>query len=129
MKKINKKLGIILAISGILSGISNYFDVLATPILVASLLIAIFVAFIAMMQVYHYQAWSTDCNPGTFWLVYSALGGAFFVFAFYAMGVKLISQSLSIAITMGILPILVPAIGLFLGNVGRILIKSEPSVI
>lgn len=128
MRRINKRLGIVLAISGILSGIANYFNVLATPTLVTSLVIAAFVAFIVMMLIYNYQSYQ-EYNPGTFWLVYSALGGAFFVFAFYAMGFNLISQSFSVAIAIGILPILLPTIGLFLGDCGRILLKSEPSAI
>ena len=129
MKKFNKTLGIILAILSIISFVANYFNVMDLPVTVVCFAFSVFVGFVAMMQVYHYQEWATDCNPGMFWFVYSATSGILLIGLVYATGFELIENQLAISIMTGFSPTLVPVIGIFVGDLGRIIIKSEPSVI
>ena len=128
MEKINKKLGIALAIVSVISCVANYFNVLILPAIVASFAFSAFVGFVAMMQVYHYEDWNSD-NPGLFWFVYSAISGVVLIFVFYMVGFGLIEDNLAISILTGLSPTLAPIMGVFLGDCGRIIIKAQPSVI
>ena len=128
MEKINKKLGIALAIVSVISCVANYFNVLILLAIVASFAFSAFVGFVAMMQVYHYEDWHCD-NPGLFWFVYSAISGVVLISVFYMVGFELIEHHLAISILMGLSPTLAPVMGVFLGDCGRIIIKAQPSVI
>jgi uncharacterized membrane-anchored protein len=128
MENINKKLGIILGFLSIISCIANYFNVLVLPATLASFVFSAFVGFIAMMQVYHYENWH-DNNPGMFWFAYSAVSGVFLISVFYAVGFELISDQSTISILTGFSPTLLPTMGIFFGDIGRILFKGKPSVI
>ena len=128
MKKINKKLGTVLAIVSIISCVANYFNVMVLPMVVASFAFSVFVSFVAMMQVYHYENWHCN-NPGIFWFAYSAISGVILISVFYAVGFELIENHLAISILTGISPTLAPVMGVFLGDCGRVLIKTQPSVI
>ena len=129
MKNFNKMLGIILAILSLISCAANYFYAMDLPVTVVCFGFSVFVGFVAMMQVYHYQEWSTDCNPGIFWFLYSATSGILLIGLVYVTGFQLIENHLATSILTGFSPTLVPVIGIFVGDLGRIIIKSEPSVI
>ena len=127
MRKIDKILGIALMIVSILSCVANYFNVLATPLIVAGAIVGIFAMTLAMMETYHHQSYYNE-NSSWFWLVYSATLGAILVGNFYSTGIGLINERLGLSLlglSYGILPVL----GVFFGNIGRILFKGEPSVI
>ena len=128
MKKINKKLAIAFAIVCVISCVANYFQVLATPVTKISFGLSIVIAFLAMMQVYNYQNWAWDHNPGTFWFGYSAISGAILVVIFHATGLNLIDQQLSLSLFTGLTPMLIPVAGAFLGDCGRVF-KAESSII
>ena len=87
-----------------------------------------FVGFVAVAQVYHHEEWHYD-NPGLFWFVYSAISGVVLIFVFYAAGFELIEEHSAISILTGLSPTLMPVMGAFFGDIGRILFKGEPSVI
>lgn len=128
MKKFNKKLGIALAIVSVISCVANYFNVMTLPITVVSFAFSAFVGFVAMMQVYRYEDWHYD-NPGLFWFVYSAISGVVLISIFYAVGFELIENHLAVSILTGFSPTLAPVMGIFFGDCGRALIKSQPSVV
>lgn len=128
MKKFNKKIGASLIIMSILSIVANYFDVLSTATTVISVILSAFVGFIVMMQTYHYQE-HQEHNPAKFWFIFSVISGIVLVCMFYAVGLKLISNQIAQSLATGLFPLLIPAIGIFLGDVGRVVLKDEPSVI
>ena len=128
MRKIDKILGITLMIVSILSCVANYFGMLATPLLVAGFVVGIFVIAIAMMETYHYQSYCYE-NSSWFWFIFSAAFGVILVMNFFATGIGLINQQLGLALMMGLCPTILPTLGVFFGDIGRILFKGEPSVI
>ena len=128
MRKIDKILGIALMIVSILSCVTIYFNVLTTPVLVIGFVVGIFVIAIAMMETYHHQPYYNE-NSSWFWLVYSAAFGVILVMNFFATGIGLINQQLGLALMMGLCPTMLPTLGVFFGNIGRILFKGKPSVI
>ena len=129
MKKINKKLAIALAIVCMISCVANYFSLMVLPIVAVSFVFSAFVGFVAMMQVYTYQSWAWDHNPGRFWFIYSAIIGVILISVFYAVGFGLIENHLGISVLTGLSPALAPVVGVFLGDCGRILFKTQPSVV
>ena len=128
MKKIDKILGITLAIVSILSCVANYFGMLATPLLVAGFVMGVFVSAIAMVETYHYQEYDNQ-NSSWFWFIFSAAFGVILVMNFYATGIGIANERLGLAIMMGLWPTIMPILGVFFGDIGRILFKGEPSVI
>lgn len=127
MKKIDKILGIALMIVNILSCVANYFNVLATPLMVTSFVVGIFVMAIAMMETYHHQPYYNE-NSSWFWFIFSAAFGVILVMNFFATGIGLINQQIGLALMMGLWPTILPVLGVFFGDIGRIF-KGEPSVI
>ena len=128
MRKIDKILGIALMIVSILSCITIYFNVLTTPVLVIGFVVGIFVIAIAMMETYHHQPYYNE-NSSWFWLVYSAAFGVILVGNFYATGIGLINERLGLSLSVGLSYAILPVLGVFFGDIGRILFKGEPSVI
>ena len=128
MRKIDKILGIALMIVSILSCVTIYFNVLTTPVLVIGFVVGIFVMAIAMMGTYHYQSYYNE-NSSWFWLVYSAAFGVILVGNFYATGIGLIKERLGLSLSVGLSYAILPVLGVFFGDIGRILLKGEPSVI
>ena len=124
MEKINLKFGIALEILGILSYLGNYYDVLAGPAIVMSISLSVFLGYVAMMQTFH-TGHICISNPGLFWFSYSSINGVVLICAIYATGMHLISEQLSASLIYGLAPTLVPSIGVFLGDCGRILIGKQ----
>ena len=124
MEKINLKFGIALEILGILSYLGNYYDVLAGPAIVMSISLSVFLGYVAMMQTFH-TGHICISNPGLFWFSYSSINGVVLICAIYATGMHLISEQLSVSLIYGLAPTLVPSIGVFLGDCGRILIGKQ----
>ena len=128
MEKINKKLGTPLIIMSLVCVVANYFNVLAMLAFAVNLVVGCLVGVVAMMEVYHYQVCQGH-EPGWFWLVFSAIFGVILVATFYATGANLMNEHLSLSLMTGLSPALLPVIGVFFGDIGRILFKSEASVI
>ena len=124
MKQFNKKLGIALVIVSILSVTANYFSILVNPALAVSSFVGFLAGIVTMIQVYHYQP-SQDHEPGWFWLAFSTVYGIVLVAVFYATGTNLMKEHLALSLMNGLSPALLPIIGVFFGDVGRILIKGE----
>ena len=127
MKKVNVKFGVALAIMSLLTMVAFYFEVLSAVMLTISICLSAFISFIAMMNVYHYNGYGY--NTGKFWFAYSAVGGVIIVALIYASGMHLISDHLTLPLIMGLFPVLIPVIGIFLGDCGRVLFKAESSAI
>jgi hypothetical protein len=127
MEKINLKFGIALEILGILSYLGNYYDVLAGPAIVMSISLSVFLGYVAMMQTFHSGDISFS-NPGLFWLTYSSINGVVLICAIYAAGIHLVGEHLSVSLIYGLSPTLVPSIGVFLGDCGRILIGKQSAI-
>ena len=128
MRKTDKILGIALMIVSILSCVANYFGMLATSLLVAGFVVGIFVMAIAMMETYHYQSYCYE-NSSWFWFIFSAAFGVILVGNFYATGIGLINERLGLSLSVGLSYAILPVLGVFFGDIGRILFKGEPSVI
>ena len=129
MENSNWKLGAVLVILSILTYLANYFDVLAVPAIVVSVSLSVFIGCVAMVQTFCYiDNESFNDNPGTFWFIYSSVNGVIMVCVIYALGMHMINEQLSLALLYGISPTLIPSIGVFLGDCGRIIV-GRPSVI
>lgn len=124
----NKKLGIALAIMSILTMIATYSDILATPVIAVNIILGALISLLIMLKVYHYRGFGEE-NSGRFWFAYSAVCGVVMIAVIYATGTHLISNHLSLSLISGLFPTILPIIGIFFSNIGRILIKNEPSVI
>ena len=83
---------------------------------------------LAMMETYHYQSYHNE-NSSWFWFIFSAAFGVILVGNFYATGTRLINEQIGLALMMGLWPTILPVLGIFFGDIGRILFKGEPSVI
>ena len=132
MLKTNKKWGMILAVLCIISCVTNMFNMLSLPVglpaIVMSFAFSAFVAFIAMMQTYQHE--DRHCNSHTrFWLIYSAVSGIIVIVAFCAYGFNLIENHISASIMIGLIPALMPIIGVFFGNFGRVFLKGKPAAV
>jgi len=127
MKKVNRKLVAVLAVMSILLGLAVYFDKLLVPAIVVGTVVSIFVTFIAMMQVFHYQEWWGDGNPANFWIAVSAVAAAILVLSTFTIGLSHVFEQLWMSIAAVCCPMVVPAIGVFLGNCGRVL-KRESAI-
>ena len=128
MKNFDKTLGIILAIVSILSCVANYFNVLTTLLLVTDFIVGIFATALSMMETYQHQPYFNR-NSGWFWFLYSVSFAIILVGIFYATGLELLSEDLGLSLMMGLSPTILPTLGIFFGDIGRILFKGEPSVI
>lgn len=122
--KFNKIMGIILGILCFISCVANYFGVFV--FLAIAAVFSLFVAFFAMRQVYQYQK-STGYNPGYFWEIYTICFGFIILYALCTSGFEKTENHVGIAIVTGLIPTLIPLLGAFLGDFGRVLIKSESS--
>ena len=127
MESIDKNLGITLAIVSILSCVANYFNVFANPVLGINFVLGGFVMALAMMETYHYRKYDTH-NPSWFWFIFSAVIGVILIATLCATSLKLIDNHLGLSI-MGLSSGLLPCLGVFFGNIGRLIFKGESSVI
>ena len=128
MERTNLKLAGALTILSLLTmATAFFFEIAATLTLSISIFFAVFIAFVAMMSTYHYCGYGY--SSGRFWFAYSAVGGVIIIASIYGAGMHLIGDHLAQSLIMGLFPTIVPVIGIFLGDCGRIIIKSEPSAI
>ena len=127
MEKVNVKFGVALAIMSLLTVVAFYFELATNLVFTISMGLSLFIAFAAMMGTYHYCGYGY--STGRFWLWYSAVGGVIIVALIYASGMHLISDHLALPLIMGLFPVLIPVIGIFLGDCGRVLFKAESSAI
>ena len=127
MKKTNNKFAAALCIMSLLSVAAIYFEFAATVVMVIALGFSAFISFVAMMCVYHYNGY--DFNVGQYWFAYSAVCGVIINAAIFAHGTHIMGEHVAISIILGLIPSILPIIGIFIGDVGRILIKAEPSAI
>lgn len=128
MRKVNRILAIVLAVICMVSCAGNYFSILAMPCIVVSFIFSVFIAFMAMMQVLNYQGCENH-NPGLFWFVYSAVSGVALIVLFYGAGFKLIDEQFSTSLIIGLAPMILPILGVFVGDLGRILFNGDPSIV
>lgn len=126
MKKNNRILATVLAVASIIFGLVVYFDKLSTLPVVMVTVVSGVISFIAMMQVFNYQEW-WGSNPANFWLAVSGVAAAILVFSSYAIGFNQIFEHIWIAFAAVCCPMILPVIGVFLGNCGRIL-KRESAI-
>jgi len=127
MKRTNVKFAGALVIMSILTIAAFYFGVAASLVFTISICLTAFIAFMAMMSTYHYCGYGY--SSGRFWLWYSAVGGVIIIASIYASGMHLIGEHLAYALLMGLFPVIIPVIGVFLGDCGRIILKAEPSAV
>ena len=127
MKKVNVKFGVALAIMSLLTVIAFYFEVATNLMFTISMGLSVFIAFAAMMGTYHYCGYGY--STGRFWFWYSSGGGGIIVASIYALGMHLLSEHLANSLLMGLFPSIIPVIGVFLGDCGRVIFKAEPSAI
>jgi hypothetical protein len=127
MERTNLKFAGALSILSLVTMAAFFFEIAATVVLSISIFFAGFIAFIAMMSTYHYCGYGY--NSGRFWFVYSTVGGAIIIASIYGTGMQLINDHLAQSLMVGLFPTIVPVIGIFLGDCGRIIIKAEPSAI
>lgn len=127
MKKIDKKLGIALAIVSILSCVANCSGVLSTPLAIIGFIVGIFSMTLAMMETYHWEYYNQ--NSSWFWFIYSAVFWVVLIANFYATGLEWVNKQFGLSLMMGLYPTILPVLGIFFGDIGRILFKAEPSVI
>ena len=128
MKKIDKKLGIALAILSVISCVANYFNVFANPVLVTNFILGVLAMTLAMMETYHYREYYSQ-NSSWFWFIYSVVFGVVLIANFYATGLEWVNKQFGLSLMMGLWPTILPVLGVFFGDIGRILFKGEPTVI
>ena len=127
MKKTDVKFAGALTIMSLLTFAAFFFGIAATVVLTISVCLTAFIAFVAMMCTYHYCGYGY--SSGQFWFVYSAIGGVIIIASIYASGMQLVSDHLALSLVMGLFPVIVPVIGVFLGDCGRVIFKAEPSAV
>ena len=125
IKKFNRKAGVVLAILSILSGIAIYIGIDA--ILYASIAVSAIIAIIALLQVFNTELWLQEMNPTSQWLIIAAIAGIICIATLFATGTQAIPIKLGQAIFLGATPLMIPLLGAFLGNTGRIL-WNKPSL-
>ena len=121
MKKFNKIAGGLLAILGIISSFADYFNIVILSAI--TLALAILACAIAMVQEYYYGN-DGEYDPGTFWIIYSVIGIIIGVAVKYAINLKIVGDTFSQPLKMGILIVVMPFFGVFFGIIGRMLFKS-----
>ncbi len=129
MEKFNRNLGITLAILSILSCVANMFNMLGLPAIIASFAFSALVGCIAMIQTYHHDENLLCDNHISFWIFYSVISGIIMFIVSCVGRFGWIENHIATSIIFGLIPTLMPIVGVFFGNFGRILFKGEPSVI
>ena len=127
MKRTNSKLAGALTIMSFLTIAALYFEFAAMVVLTIAVILAAFIAFVAMMGTYHYCGYGY--SSGLFWFAYSAVGGVIIIASIYAAGMQIVSDHLAYSLVMGLFPVIIPVIGVFLGDCGRVIFKAEPSAV
>lgn len=128
MKNFNWIFGVVLAIVSILTIMANYFNVVTLFVTIVDAMLSVSFGFIAMLQVYHYQSLQNH-NPGKFWLIYSTCGGVVLIGVCYASIFNLVSKRFAVSTMIGLTSILIPIFGVLIGDIARVLTKSESSAI
>lgn len=121
MKKKAKILTWILVGFSILVGIAIYFDTLVIPAIVVGAAASVIVGFIVMMQVYNYEEWGWDYNPSLYWSCFAGVAAVILLGIFIAAGFNVMSKQLLPTMVAEACPFIVPVLGVFLGNIGRVL--------
>lgn len=120
-KKVNVILGAILAALSVLYIVSTLvvpLQSLAKPILIIGLCVSAIIAVLAIPQVYHYQSYDSF-NAGWFWFLYACIGAVLWVVSWYLYGFNVLDKMLATSILMGLVPSVLPVLGVFIGDVGR----------
>jgi len=128
MENFDKKFGIALVVMSTLSCFANVFDTMPTPLMVANFVLGIFALVLTMMKTYHYQSYYNQ-NSSWFWFTFSAVTGVILVAIIYGTGLEVINQRVGFALISGLFPMMLPVLGIFIGDVGRILLRGETSAI
>ena len=125
LKRFTRNLGILLAICCLLTCIVNCFSeesdtvqVLSLILTVITLVVSLFIGFIAMVQVYN-NVGEGVYMPGIFWLVFSCVTGLILALLSCIMWMHLVDLDLSLSIFYGLSPALIPSIGVFIGDAVR----------
>lgn len=129
MRKFNLFVGIALAILSVLTILANYFNVIPVIITGTTVALSALCGLIAMLQVYYWVEYLEDYNPGRFWSIYSAIGGVICIVVLNAMGFHLVTEKFGASALYGLTGTLFPIIGLFIGDIGRVLFRSEKPVV
>ena len=126
MKKNNRILATVLAVTSIIFGLVVYFDKLSTLPVVMVIVVSGVISLIAMMEVFNYQDW-WESNPTDFWVTVAAVSAAIIVLATFIIGLDGFMGHLWMSIAAMCCPMFVPVLGVFVGNCGRVL-KMEFAV-
>ena len=125
----NKKLGIILALIGFFSSITAYHNIMAVPILAATMVFGSLISVLSMCQIYHHQNYNGLNYSGRFWMTYSRIGAVLLFSTIICEQIGLINSLLSLSIGIGLLPTILPLFGCLIGDFGRITLKNKQSVL
>ena len=123
MKKKAKILTWILVGFSILVGIAIYFDTLVIPAIVVGATVSVIVGFIVMMQVYNYddEDWGWDYKPALYWSCIAVIAAVILLGDFIAAECDVINKKYLLTMVAELCPFIVPLLGVFLGNIGRVL--------
>ena len=128
MKKFNIIAGIILLIASILTALAWYFNVLPNTALIVTGVIAAIVVFIAALEHFYHREWH-EYNPGQFWSVWSAILAVIAVIVLYLRGFEVLDSHLAGAIITGAAFSVVPIVGVFFGDLGKVIQELRYSAI
>lgn len=113
-KKLNIILTVILSVFSFGATFSQYFSWHENLIEIVGWVAVIIVSIIAAAEVFCYEEWY-DHNPFLFWVIATAIGGTFFVAAFYLGGAKVIPDELTEGLLQGFAFYVPPILGSALG--------------
>ena len=121
MKKRARIMLLVIVVVSILMGTAIGFDTLVIPAIVVGAAASVIVGFIVMMQVYNYEEWGWDYNPSLYWSCFAGVAAVILLGIFIAAGFNVMSKQLLPTMVAEACPFIVPVLGVFLGNIGRVL--------
>jgi len=129
-KKVNLSLWAILVALCVLYIISSLvvpLQVIAKPVLIIGLCVSAFIAVLNIFQVYHYQSYDSF-NAGWFWFLRACIGAVLWVVSGCLCGFNILSKMSATSMLMGFVPLAIPVLGVFIGEVGRSFKGEEMTV-
>lgn len=106
----------VLILTGVLVGLSNYFEVLVIPVAVVASIVALFCGFVCMMQTIHQSWWGYD-PVESLWIPVSVFGA---VIGFAALIFsEFLAEHAMKSLFFSAIPIMVPIIGWQLGLIAN----------
>lgn len=120
-KKVNLFLCAILAALSVLYIISSLLiplQVIAKPVFIIGLCASAFIAVLNIFQVYHYQSYDSF-NAGWFWFLYALIGAVLWVVSACLCEFNIFGKMPTRSMLIGFLPLVIPVLGVFIGEVGR----------